>query len=596
MSKFGSPSSYCLDVSKSLLGRAWELADCDQEAVNMIIRSHDLSEILARILVTKGHNKDSIDQFLNPTLKSLMPDPFNLADMETAIERLIKSIDCNEKICIFGDYDVDGATSVAVLTRFFRSIGVDVSSYIPDRVQEGYGPNSQALRNLHQNGVSLVITVDCGIAAFEPLSYAADSGLDVIVIDHHKAEMSLPEAVAVINPNRLDDVSGQGHLAAVGVVFLFLVALNRALRESGWYLRAHINEPDLLELLDLVALGTVCDVVPLIGLNRAYVLKGMKIMQNSKNKGLIALSEITKIKKNFSSFSLSHQIGPCVNAGGRIGESALGSRLLSSEDNEEASILALRLFEYNMKRREIEALVLNAAIEQAEGQIHSRRKLIFVSGSDWHPGVIGIVASRLSEKYDLPACVVANDGGVGKGSARSVPGIDLGAIIISARDKGIITKGGGHSMAAGFTVNQDCIDKFSEYMDQQIELQLTKGGIYVPYKVYAVISVGGVNKALMNEIKDLEPFGAGNEEPRIAVASANIIRSEIVGNNHVKCVLGSKSGGQLNAIAFNNADSDLGYSLVNHHNRPIHLVGAIRENFWQNRSSIQFVIEDGAWA
>jgi single-stranded-DNA-specific exonuclease len=590
-----SSSEICLGVECSLLGRSWHEVTPAKTTVDDLQERFDIPFPVARILAARGFDIQSAQDFLNPTLKDLMPDPAVLAGMNEAVTRAVQAIENRESIVVFGDYDVDGATSSALLVLFFRALGVDAGSYIPDRVKEGYGPNEAALLLLRAQGASVVITVDCGITAFGPLSAASDAGLDVIVVDHHKAEADLPVASAVINPNRLDDTSGQGHLAAVGVTFLFVVAVNRALRESGWYGRNDVPEPDLRQWLDLVALGTVCDVVPLKGLNRAYVNAGLAVMSRGQNIGLAALANTARLKGVPRAFDLGYMLGPRVNAGGRVGDAALGTRLLTCEDADEAAILALRLNEHNANRKDIEAAVLAEAIEQAETASEEQTSLVFVIGEDWHPGVIGIVASRLRERYDLPACVVALDGGMAKGSGRSIPGVDLGRAILSARDAGLLFIGGGHAMAAGFSVEVDRLGAFKDFLTSAVISQVAAGGITPRYDVDATVSLEGAGIDLVHALSRLEPYGAGNEEPKVAVERARVAQADVVGNGHVRCTLTGESGGRLKAIAFNSADSELGYGLLGSQGRALHVVGSLREDNWQGRSNVQLVIEDAAW-
>ncbi len=596
MSDATSTRNLCLGVAQSLRGRAWYSVTADNTVVADLALSLDLPDAVAGILAARGLTPETAQPFLNPRLRDLMPDPSSLAGMNEAVSRLVAAIQNEERVVVFGDYDVDGATSSALLIKFFRALGVELESYIPDRVKEGYGPNAPALLKLRDDGASVAITVDCGITAFEPLSAAAAAGLDIVVVDHHKAEEKLPEAAAVVNPNRLDDTSGQGHLAAVGVTFLVIVGINRALRESGWYERTGKPEPDLMMLLDIVSLGTVCDVVPLKGLNRAFVNQGLAVMARGQNVGLVALANAAGLKEKPRAFHLGYMLGPRVNAGGRVGEAPLGTRLLSCEDPEEAAVLAMRLNEYNADRKDIEAAVLVDAIEQAETLPEENAPMVFVSGANWHPGVIGIVASRMRERYDQPACVVACDGGMAKGSGRSIPGVDLGRAVLDARDAGYLFNGGGHAMAAGFTVEEDRLDAFKAFLAEHIEKQIASGGVQPSYVVDAVVTPEGATLDLVQSLSRLEPFGADNDEPKIGVANAMVVKSDVVGSGHIRCIVTGSSGGRLKAIAFNSADSELGYALLNTQGRPIHLAGSLREDNWQGRSDVQLVIDDGAWA
>ena len=583
-----------LGVSRSVLGRRWDLRAGNDALVTTLVREAGVSDAVARVLAARGVDASAASDFLHPTLKVLMPDPSGFADMDQAAARIVAAIKAGETIAVFGDYDVDGATSSALLMRFFRSIGVAITVYIPDRRIEGYGPNAPALLKLRDQGVKVVVTVDCGITAFEPLTAAREAGLDVIVVDHHKAEVALPAAAAVVNPNRLDDISGQGHLAAVGVAFLVAVAVNRALRNAGWYAEKGVSEPDLRQLLDLVALGTVCDVVPLKGLNRAFVVQGLQIMARGGNAGLVALGRVARIDSKPSAYHLGYLLGPRVNAGGRVGQADLGTRLLSTEDPDEAAVLALRLDEFNAARKDIEAAVLREAIEYVETKVDPDDPVIFAIGKDWHPGVIGIVAGRLRERYDRPACVVALDGGMAKGSGRSMAGIDLGRAVLGAREAGHLFNGGGHAMAAGFTVTEDKIQGFIAYVQDEVRRQLQGERLLPSLSLDGALAVSAVTSELIEELACVAPFGSGNEEPRFAVVDAQIAKADIVGSGHVRCFLSGRSGGRLKAIAFNCADSDLGHLLLTAAGRRLHLAGTIRADTWQGRTEAQLVIDDAA--
>jgi len=589
-----SPEDSFLGVTRSVLGRRWDLRPTDDALVTTLVRQAGVSDAVARVLAARGVAAMAVPDFLRPTLKVLMPDPSGLADMNQAVARIVTAVSAGETIAVFGDYDVDGATSSALLMRFFRAIGVTITVYIPDRRIEGYGPNAPALLKLRAQGVKVVITVDCGITAFDALTAGRDAGLDVIVVDHHKAEPVLPAAAAVVNPNRLDDASGQGHLAAVGVAFLLIVAVNRALRETGWYKTAGIAEPDLRQWLDLVALGTVCDVVPLTGLNRAFVVQGLQILARGGNAGLAALSKVARIDSRPTAFHLGYLLGPRVNAGGRIGQADLGTRLLSTDDPNEATALALRLDEFNAARKEIEAAVLREAIEQVETNANMDDPMIVAIGKDWHPGVIGIIAGRLRERYDRPCCVVALDGGMAKGSGRSVPGVDLGRAILAARDAGHLVSGGGHAMAAGFTVTEDNIQPLAAFLQNEVRRQL-QGEALAPFlNLDGALAASAVTAELVAELECVAPFGAGNEEPRFAVVDVLVAKADVVGSGHVRCFLTGRSGGRVKAIAFNSADSDLGHLLLTAAGRRLHLAGTIRTDTWQGRTDAQLVIDDAA--
>lgn len=593
-----------IEVARSVTGRRWVYRQGDDRAGLMLAQRLDLPEVVGRLLAARGVDIDSAPHFLNPTLREALPDPACLMDMDRAVERLITAIEGGEPIAIFGDYDVDGATSSALLARFFAAIGAPVRIYIPDRIREGYGPNAPALLRLHDEGIKLVITVDCGITAFEALDEAAQAGLEVIVVDHHVAEPRLPAAAAVINPNRLDDTSGLGMLAAVGVSFLLAVALNRGLRDAGWYKQDGRREPDLLTLLDLVALGTVCDVVRLEGLNRALVTQGLRVMARRNNTGLAALADAARITEKPSEYHAGFVLGPRVNAGGRVGEASLGARLLTTSDAAEATQLAQQLDGFNAERQTIEAEVLEEALAfVAEGaEAGADTPLIFVAGEGWHAGVIGIVASRLKEKYQRPALVVALDGDTGKGSGRSIEGVDLGSAIIAARQAGLLVSGGGHKMAAGLTVARDRLSDLQAFLNERIGDAVAagaaagKGGPTL--HVDARIRLGGATSELIAAIQQLAPFGAGNPEPRFVLPEVRVAKADIVGKGHVRCILtdGGAGGGKgrLKAIAFRAAGEPLGEALLNTRGLALHLTGKIRADTWQGRDGVQLIIDDAA--
>ncbi|WP_343865907.1 single-stranded-DNA-specific exonuclease RecJ [Caenispirillum bisanense] len=584
-----------LGIDRSVNGRRWTLRQGDERMALAISQRLALPEVVGRVLAARGVSLDAAQSFLHPTLRDLIPNPSVFAGMDEAAERVAVAVEGAEKIAVFGDYDVDGATSSALLLRFLRAVGADVRAYIPDRMAEGYGPNAAALLKLRAGGCSLVLTVDCGITAFEPLQAAQDAGLDVVVVDHHQAEPRLPAAVAVVNPKRLDCTSGQGHLAAVGVAFLLCVAVNRALRNSGWYAGGR-REPDLRQWLDIVALGTVCDVVPLTGLNRALVTQGLKVAAKRGNAGIAALADVAGVKDRLDAYHLGFILGPRVNAGGRVGESDLGTRLLATDDRDEAVALALRLHEYNAQRQEIEAACLLEAIEMAEGTAAaSDDPLVFVHGQGWHPGVVGIVASRLKERYAMPACVLAVEGGLCKGSGRSVPGLDLGRAVIAAREAGLLMAGGGHAMAAGFTLAEDKLPAFRAFLAERLRAQLDAGGIVPTLELDGAIDVGAASPDLVATLAQCGPYGAGNEEPRFVVANCRVARADVVGSGHVRMFLSGAGGmGRLKAIAFRCVDGDLGQALLNSAGRVFHIAGTLRADTWQGRTEAQLVVDDAA--
>ena len=581
-----------LDVSCSLTGRRWQSRHDDERTALALAQQLAVPEIVGRVLAGRGVLPEMADRFLNPTLKEHLPDPSEFLDMDRAAERIARAIHDNERVAVFGDYDVDGATSSALLSRFFASLGRPLTIYIPDRRREGYGPNAPALLRLKEQGVALVITVDCGIMAHAALAEAADAGLDVVVVDHHQAEPQLPPARAVVNPNRLDETTAHRQLAAVGVAFLLVVAVNRALRDGGYY-RDH-DAPDLLQWLDLVALGTVCDVVPLTGLNRALVAQGLKILGRRANKGLAALADVAGLSERPGTYHLGFILGPRVNAGGRVGHSDLGARLLTTEDAAEAQALALELHGLNAERQQIEATVLAAATMQAERQGAGEQPLVLVANTDWHEGVIGIVASRLKDKYRRPAFVLSVGDGQAKGSGRSVPGVDLGAAVTAAKQAGLLLAGGGHAMAAGLTVAADRIDDLTQFLTQRIATQMDGIPQSHALNLDGAVDVGGATRGLYDTLQGAGPFGAGHPEPRLAIAAATVAKADIVGNDHVRLALTGRSGGRLKAIAFRTAGEPLGQALLQSGGSLLHLAGNLRADDWGGRHGVQLIVEDAA--
>jgi single-stranded-DNA-specific exonuclease len=593
-----APAPAVLSVEKSVLGKKWVFAPVDSRLAEGIAQAHGLPEIVSRVLVARGVKFDEVQEFLNPTLKVQLPDPSKLKDMDKAAARIADAIMTGEKVAVFGDYDVDGATSSALLKRFFRAAGRDIRVYIPDRIGEGYGPNVAAMVKLRDEGHKVLITVDCGITAFEPLAAGTAAGLDIVVLDHHRAESQLPPAHAIVNPNRLDDTSNLGQLAAIGVTFLAIVAVNRILRARGWY-NTQRPEPRILQWLDIVALGTVADVVPLTGVNRAFVAQGLRVMALRQNPGLAALADLASVSEPPTAFHAGFVFGPRVNAGGRVGEADLGWRLLSCDDPMEARMIANKLHHYNAERKAIEDAVLDDALEQLEAA-PSDDLVILAGGEGWHAGVIGIVAARIKERYNRPACIVAFDEkGIGKASARSVSGIDLGAAIISAKEQGLLIAGGGHKMAAGFTVARERFEELRAHLNRHALDQL-KGEAYAPeLKLDAVLSAPAFTLELVEKLGMLAPFGSGHAEPRFAVAGAKIIRPAVVGERHVSCYIQDTAGGaSLKAIAFRAMDTALGETLLKAGAKPLNLAGHAMVNHWQGRKSVNFQIVDAApvWA
>jgi len=585
---------FVFGVASSLSGRQWRLRGADDRLGLALSQQYGLAEIVGRLLAQRGVDGDTVESFLDPKLTSSLPDPSHLKDMDRAARRLAEAVIGGEGIAVFGDYDVDGATSSALLERYFRELGIAIQVYIPDRIAEGYGPNIAAFEALQAGGAAVVITVDCGTTAYAPLAKAAAMGLDVIVADHHVAEAGLPEALAVVNPNRLDDDSPHEQLAAVGVTFLLAVALNRRLRDKGFFDAGDRPEPDLLGLLDLVALGTVADVVPLTGVNRALVTQGLKILAKRRNPGLVALADGAGIDESPSAYHLGFVLGPRVNAGGRVGEAGLGARLLATEDAAEARQIAARLEVCNAERRAIEDAILTEAIQACEDS--DTGSVAFAAGKGWHPGVIGIIASRLKDRYNRPACVVSIGPEACTGSARSIPGFDLGAAVIAARQSGLLVNGGGHAMAAGFTSAPEKLVDFHAFLEERVARHIASSGFVPSLTVDGVLQAGGASLELIAAVQKLGPFGSGNAEPRFAFSHLRVAKSDIVGKDHVRCYLNGADGARLTAIAFRSADSDMGKALLERSGVPLHLVGRLRENIWRGRSSVQLLIDDAAHA
>ena len=582
-----------LGVVRSVSGRLWRQRPADDRTALALSQRLGVPDIVGRVLAGRGVGIEDGENFLNPSLKSALPDPSRLRDMDKAAERLADAVQGNERIAVFGDYDVDGATSAALLQRYCRAIGVDLTVYIPDRQKEGYGPNTPALLALRERGMALVVTVDCGIAAFEPLQAAADAGLDVIVVDHHQAEPRLPAAHAVVNPNRLDDDSGQGRLAAVGVSYLLVVALNRVLRGRGWF--RDRAEPNLLQWLDLVALGTVCDVVPLTGLNRVLVAQGLKIAARRDNPGLAALADLAGMDQRPGAYHLGFVFGPRLNAGGRVGGSHLGAQLLATDNEDEACAIAAKLNEFNLQRREIEAAIQAQALELAEASGGGQQPLLFLADPRWHQGVIGIVASRLKDRYRRPTIVVALDGDVGKGSGRSIPGVDLGAAVTAAKQAGLLINGGGHAMAAGLTVAPDKLPALQEFLTARIAQAMDGQPRSHELGLDGALTVSGATRDLFDTLEGAGPYGAGHPEPRFAISNGEVVKADLVGQNHVRVVLAGPRGGRLKGIAFGAADGPLGQAMLSARGRSLHLAGHLRADDWQGRRGVQLFIEDAAY-
>ncbi len=581
-----------LGVTQSFSGRQWQARAYDERIALALQQRFGLTDLAARCMAGRGVSLEQAADYLQPTLRALLPNPAVLQAMDVAAARLAAAVQAQEAVTIFGDYDVDGGTSTALLVRFLRHCGVTAQIYIPDRMTEGYGPNVGAMERIAATGAKLVICVDCGTTAHAALLRARELGLQVLVFDHHAAEPALPPSHALVNPNRLDDSSGFGSLCAAGVTFLCVVAANRALRQAGFY-TAERPEPDLLQWLDLVALGTVADVVPLVGLNRAFVSQGLKQMARTQNAGLAALLQVGRAQLPPDAFTAGFILGPRVNAGGRVGRSDLGARLLSCDDADEAMALAVQLDALNAQRKEVEADVLAAAEYQA--QQSEDAPFLLIAGEGWHPGVIGIVASRLKDKYHRPCFVIGLDGAVGKGSGRSVRGLDLGAMVIAARQAGLLINGGGHAMAAGLTVAREQVEALRGFFTERTEKFIAASPIVPSLTLDGLLSGAAATPDLLAEMEKLKPYGTGNPEPRFALPSCQIGRADVVGEKHVR-VFFSCGGARLGGIAFCALETPMGAALLQARGRPLHLAGYLRADNWNGRNGVQLQIEDAAWA
>jgi len=589
---------FLLGVEASVTGRAWQRRPAEYRIIQAIAQQHDLPEIVARVVVGRGIDLAQSQEFLHPTLREALPDPSHFKDMDKACTRVVEAIQKGQRVAVFGDYDVDGATSSAVLKRFFTAVSQELIIYIPDRIKEGYGPTAKALLDLKARGIDLVITVDCGIVSFEPLKVAKEAGLEVIVVDHHQAEARLPDAAAVVNPNRIDEEVGYGQLAAVGVTFIFLVGINRLLRQLGWYQAQGIREPKLMDLLDLVALGTICDVVPLVGINRALVAQGLKVMAGRGNAGIRALGDVAGMTEEPGTYHAGFLIGPRVNAGGRVGRAEVGAAILSTDDVHEAADLAAELHHFNAERQAIEHMVLEGAMKQVAASIGPGGEVpsvIIAAGKGWHSGVIGIVAGRLKEFYQRPAIVIGlDDSGVGKGSGRSIYGVDLGAAVTAARQAGILSAGGGHAMAAGLTVTEGLIGDLETFMASRLTKAVGAAMRSLSLKLDGVLTPSAVTTSLVDQLGLVGPYGQGNAQPRFALANVTVQYADVVGKDHVKTTLRGEDGAQVKAMAFRSADQPLGQLILNARGSKIHVAGTLRKNSWNGNVTAEIFIDDAA--
>lgn len=589
-----------LGVEKSLCGRAWRdrLDERGSALALAIAQRHGIAELLARILAGRGVEVDAVENFLDPTVKKLMPDPHTLTAMQAAAERIADAVGRSESVAIFGDYDVDGATSAALLARYLRRCGLAPLVHIPDRLFEGYGPNTEAVRSLSERGAKLLVTVDCGTTSVEPLAEATRVGMDVVILDHHQCDENFPAVTALVNPNRPDDLSQLGHLSAVGIVFLTIVATNRELRRRGFFNGARA-EPDLLGALDLVALGTVADVVPLKGLNRAFVAKGLLAMRRRENVGLTALMDAARLDGPPDTFHLGFLLGPRINAGGRIGRADLGATLLLEEDPVEAARIAAELDRLNRERQALEMHMLAEAEAEAFAALGVEEKgaVVVTAAQGWHPGVVGLIAARLKERFGRPAFAVALEpGGIGTGSGRSIAGVDLGRAVRRAVAEGLLLKGGGHAMAAGVTVRPGSLAAFRAYLEDTLRDDVEAARRDDSLPIDGALSAAAANVDLCNTIAQAGPFGAGNPEPVFAIPAHTLVFADVVGQSHARARLRSSDGAFLNVIAFRAVGKPLGNALLNNRGQPVHAAGCLGVDHWQGGERVQLRLLDLALA
>jgi len=580
-------NDFVLGVEQSVRGLKWRFRAENEPDIQALEQQAGLDNLTARLLAGRGIAPAAADVFLSPSLRTQLPDPSVLKDMDKAATLIVDAIQAGQNITVFADYDVDGGTSAAQLVRWARAFGRDLNVYVPDRVAEGYGPSVDAFHRLKEQGADLVITVDCGAAATEALEAAVDIDLPIVVVDHHQMHGPKPPAAALVNPNRDDDTSGLGHLAAAGVVFMLLVALNREAKS-----RSLETPPDLLDLLGLAALGTFCDVVPLTGLNRAITAQGLKVLSQRKHVGIAALADVARAAESFTSYDAGFVLGPRINAGGRIGRADMGAELLSTENAQLAYAHAAELDRVNAKRRELQASMLEEALTTA-AKLPEDAPMIIVAMDGWHPGVIGIVAGRLKDKYDKPAIVISvNDEGIGKGSGRSIQGVDLGGAITTAKEAGFLTNGGGHAMAGGLTIAADKIEAFTSFMSEYLasDIKIARGNLSL--KIDALISPSAMNLSLIDTLDHVAPFGAGNPRPLFAVPDVRVAFAKRLKGGHVRCTLENGARDQIDAICFQADETGLADILLSTEDHRYHFCGRVKRNEWNGRVKVDFEITD----
>ncbi|MBH90830.1 MAG: single-stranded-DNA-specific exonuclease RecJ [Candidatus Marinimicrobia bacterium] len=574
----------------SVSGKNWVSKSYSSEKVNFLKDNFNLSEIISKLIAIRDIKIEDVNIFLKPKIKNFLPNPFILKDMEKTVNRTVNALENNEKIGIFGDYDVDGATSTALLGNYFNKFNQNIEVYIPDRKSEGYGPNKKAFDKMIQNGSKLIFTVDCGTMSYEAIEYAKKKHTDVIVLDHHQSELKLPNAFSVVNPNRFDDESKLNYLCAAGVCFMFLIALNKKLRELKWFNTKKVNEPNLLDYLDLVSLGTVCDVVPLVGLNRAIVSQGLELMKKKTNLGLKTLKNICGIDSNITVYDLGYKLGPRINAGGRVGKCSHGVNLFLSKDSKETFKIASELELFNKQRKQIE----NEMIKKIENKIKidPNDPIIFLSGHNWHGGIIGIIASRLKDKYNKPAIIISFENGLGKASARSILGFDIGSLIISAVHKNLLKRGGGHKMAGGFSIDEDKLQEFKDYVSNKF--LKNKKNLIKNDKLFfdSKISPSALNENFFCDVNALSPFGSGNPEPKFVIEDLNLLKSTIVGEKHIKSLFSAEDGSVIKSVTFNAIKTDLETYLMSKNTKKINIFGKLSLNQWKGQKNVEFIIDD----
>jgi single-stranded-DNA-specific exonuclease len=588
--------AHFLDVARSVTGHRWLPRLTDNRLALTISQRHNLPEILGRVLAGRGVLPDDALRHLNPTLRELMPQALGLADLDKGAARLASAMQRRETIGIIGDYDVDGVTSVALLVSFLRGAGIEAEVHIPDRLSEGYGPSRSAVESLKGKGVSLLITLDCGVMAHDPLLLAGELGMDALIVDHHQAGEALPNCHALINPNRLDDISKLGFMSAVGVTMCLVAAANRRLREAGFYAAA--AEPDLLAFLDLVALGTVCDVVPLVGLNRAYVAQGLKILGNRRRVGLAALADVARLKRRPDTHAAGYLLGPRLNAAGRVGHATKALQLLLTEDRGEAMALAMELENLNRERQEIEWRVIDEAANEAEASLGEQAKVpvIVVAGEGWHPGVLGLVASRLKERYGLPSIALgfAPGSDTASGSGRSIAGVDLGAAVKAAAETGIIIKGGGHAMAAGLSVERAKLGHLRAFLEERFARPVAEARLSNVISIDGALSARAASLELVELLEKAGPYGTGNPSPVFAFPAHRIVYADGAGADHVRCMIEAGDGSRLKAIAFRSLSTPLGELLLSERQLPLHVAGRLTFDDWDGKRQVQLMIDDMA--